>query len=345
MQQPVINLIVFALLLVAAAVLFWPRRGLIPRIRRHRAVEARVLVEDALKHIYHHEYKGHTASLASIGGALEIAAEEAMEIVGRMQVAGLATFTDGRILLTEEGKRYALQIIRAHRLWERFLADRTGVDPVRWHSEAERREHTMSPEDADELAAQLGDPRFDPHGDPIPTADGAVPHREVEHLETLDAGDRARIVHIEDEPAAVYAQLVAIGLFPGMELVVVARDDARIVCEADGRSMVLAPIVAHNVTVQTIEAPAPADAAVEQRTLADLHPGESAEVVRISPACMGVERRRLMDLGIVPGTQISFERRGLTGGLCAYRLRDTLVALREEQAGLIAVAEPAEVNA
>jgi DtxR family Mn-dependent transcriptional regulator len=80
------------------------------------------------------------------------------------------------------------------------------------------------------------------------------------------------------------------------------------------------------------------------RTLASLAPGEAAVVVRISTACRGIERRRLMDLGIVPGTKIEFERRGLTGGLSAYRFRDTLIALREEQAEMIAVEEPAEVT-
>ena len=72
-------------------------------------------------------------------------------------------------------------------------------------------------------------------------------------------------------------------------------------------------------------------------TLIDLQIGQSAEVVRISPACRGIERRRLMDLGIVPGTAISRERRSMTGGLSAYRVRGTLIALRREQAETIAV--------
>ena len=98
----------------------------------------------------------------------------------------------------------------------------------------------------------------------------------------------------------------------------------------------MAPLVAANVSIQRIEEREWHEAQVS-RTLADLTPGQSAEVLRISPACRGIERRRLMDMGIVPGTRIEFERRGLMGGLSAYRLRGTVVALREEQARTIAV--------
>lgn len=347
MTQPLFNLFVFAMLSLAGVVLFWPRNGLLSRLRRQRHLEGRVKLEDALKHTYHQEYHGQTASVASLGGSLEVSAMESMAIIERMQHSGLAAFTDGRILLTVEGKRYALQIVRAHRLWERYLADETGVAPVRWHAEAERREHTMSPEDTDALAARLGDPRFDPHGDPIPTADGTVPERNVANLSELESGERARIVHIEDEPDAVYAQLVALGLYPGMGIRVNSRSEQRLVCEADGREIVLAPIVAHNVSVQHVESDVDTqpDLVGQYRSLARLELGESAEVVRLSPACRGIERRRLMDLGIIPGTKIEFERRGLTGGLSAYRVRDTLIALRAEQAEMISIGEIAEVSA
>ena len=105
---------------------------------------------------------------------MEISSSAAVPLVGRMQELGLARVADGRVLLTEEGRRYALEVIRAHRLWERYLADETGVDPLEWHERAERKEHKLTREDADALARRLGNPRFDPHGDPIPTADGSV---------------------------------------------------------------------------------------------------------------------------------------------------------------------------
>lgn len=336
MGNPLLNLAIFAFIVAAAAVLWWPGSGLVARARLRRKNDERIMIEDALKHVYHGEYRGQTASLSSVGGALEIGPGAAVELVRRMQHAGLVTVTDTRILLTEEGNRYALQIIRAHRLWERYLADETGVEPIEWHALAERREHMLTPDDANELARRLGNPRFDPHGDPIPTRDGTVPEREIVPLPQLGVGERAHVVHIEDEPDVVYAQLLAEGVYLGMVVRMRERNETRVVVDADGRTLVLAPIVAANVSTQKIPAEAPA-AESAQTTLADLSAGAAATVVRISPACRGIERRRLMDLGVVPGTHIAFERSGLSGGLSAYRLRDTVIALRAEQAEMIAV--------
>jgi len=238
-------------------------------------------------------------------------------------------------VLTDEGRRYAVDVIRAHRLWERYLADETGVDPVEWHQRAERKEHRLTRAQTDALAVRLGHPRFDPHGDPIPTADGAVYDEEVAPLASLDAGDRALVAHVEDEPQVVYAQLVALGVCPGMEIRVEARGEHGFEIESDGRRFALSPMVAQNVSIRRIERDAPIESATA--TLASLRAGESAVVVRLSPACRGLERRRLMDLGVVAGTSIALERRGLTGGLSAYCVRGTIIGLREEQARMIVV--------
>jgi DtxR family Mn-dependent transcriptional regulator len=339
MTSPGLNLVVFFALALIAVVLFWPGFGLVPRFLRHRLTATRVRLEDALKHIYHQESSGQTATIASLGGALEAAPATAVALVQRMQQVGLARLTDGRILLTEDGERYALQVIRAHRLWERYLADETGVDPRRWHASADRREHRITPREADALAERLGDPRFDPHGDPIPTADGEVPEQDarVTPLSELAEGTPACVVHVEDEPQVVYEEVVAQGVHPGQELVVFSRDDRRIVFDADGRSITVAPVVAANISVRPMRRRSEDRPAAPLLTLADLEIGQEAEVVRISPACRGIERRRLMDLGIVPGTAIVRERRSMTGGLSAFRVRGTLIALRREQAVTIAV--------
>jgi DtxR family Mn-dependent transcriptional regulator len=187
-------------------------------------------------------------------------------------------------------------------------------------------------------ANEPGNPRFDPHGDPIPTADGAIDDEEARSLGSLAPGERAVVTHIEDEPHVVYAQLVALGVYPGMEVVVESRTEQRIEFEADGKKIVVAPLVAENVSIRQLDIGAAEHLEAETSTLASLAQGESAEVMRLSPACRGLERRRLMDLGIVPGTRVALERRGLTGGLSAYRVRGTLIALREEQARMIGVA-------
>jgi DtxR family Mn-dependent transcriptional regulator len=334
-MNPLVNLILFALGAALLAAVFWPGHGYLARERRGRRLARRVLLEDALKHVYHHDARQQTSTLESLAGALEIPSNSAVALVGRMQDLQLARVVDTRIVLTEEGRRYALEVIRAHRLWERYLADETGVDPLEWHERAERKEHRITPAEADALAERLGNPRFDPHGDPIPTTDGAVHDQDVVPLSSLAPGERAVVAHVEDEPHVVYAQLVALAVYPGMVVRVEAKDDRRIEIETEGRRIALAPLVAQNVSIRRLDADAPVAAAVD--TLASLRVGESADVVRLSPACRGIERRRLMDLGIVPGTRVSLERRGLTGGLSAYRVRGTVIGLREEQARVIGV--------
>jgi DtxR family Mn-dependent transcriptional regulator len=344
-MSPALNLAVFAGLIGLGVALFWPTFGLVPWLLRNRLVAARVRIEDALKHVYHEHEAGQTATLASLAGALGIAPGRVVALVQRMQQAGLVRLTDGRVLPTAEGERYALQVIRAHRLWERYLADETGLDPRQWHARAERREHTMSPTEANELAERLGHPRFDPHGDPIPTAAGEVPHpeRQVVLLSELGEGARAEVVHVEDEPEVVFDELMAHEIHLGMTLRVRASDDRRVVFETDGRAVTLAPLVAANVSVRPLPAAAaqPAEPAL---TLADLPLGRAATVVRISPACRGLERRRLMDLGIVTGTAITPERRSMTGDPTVYGVRGTRIALRREQARLIAVATEPEAE-
>lgn len=338
-DSPLLNLAVFVLGGALAAAAFWPGRGLFARGRRNRRLASRVALEDALKHIYNHEVRGDTCTLASVAGALEISTSRVVTLVERMQSHGLVRLVDGRILLADEGRRYALEVVRAHRLWERYLADETGVDPVEWHARAEKQEHALSPEDTNALAERLGHPRFDPHGDPIPTADGSVGGEAPLPLTVLGPGERAVVTHLEDEPPVVFAQILALGIYVGMEVRMDARTEQRVVFDADGRKVVLAPLLAGNISIRRVagtEGTPP-----ETATLATLAPGESADVVRVSPACIGLERRRLMDLGIVPGTRVTYERRGLTGGLSAYRVRGALIALREEQARLIGVANVA----
>jgi DtxR family Mn-dependent transcriptional regulator len=336
MEAPLRNLIVFALCLSGAMALFWPRRGLWYRLRGHRTRGVRVLVEDALKHLYNQQSRGQAATLDSVGGALEIPAAQRVTLLDSMQAAGLIAMTDARLALTDKGERYALQVIRAHRLWERYLADETGVSPLDWHQHAEREEHALTTEQVDQLAQRLGNPRYDPHGDPIPLADGFVPDdADVMNLTELSVGEQGVVVHIEDEPHVVYAQLIALGIYLGMVVRVDASTDTRIMVNADGKAMAIAPIIASNLSIRRIEKPTRQHDS--NRTLSALRPDETAQVIRLSPNCRGLERRRLMDMGIVPGTEISFERRGLTGGLCAYRVRGTVIALREEQTDMIAI--------
>jgi DtxR family Mn-dependent transcriptional regulator len=98
----------------------------------------------------------------------------------------------------------------------------------------------------------------------------------------------------------------------------------------DGRTLDLDPAAAANVTVDTSQA-AVAPMEWDGLTLEDLGPGQWGEVVHISPVCQGIQRRRLLDLGVVPGTRITAELAAASGDPTAYRIRGALVALRREQ--------------
>ncbi len=338
MYNPLIALLLFAIGALALALMFWPDRGLWQRWRRAQRHTERVLIEDALKHILFGERSGRLATLSSLAGDLQISTDRAAELATTMEQSGLVELADGAFSLTLQGREAALHIVRAHRLWERYLADRTGYVEQEWHEQAEQAEHELAPDTVEALAAELGNPAYDPHGDPIPTANGAVINPSGRSLGAFAAGDMGRIVHIEDEPEVIYAQLVAEGLYPGMEFQILEQSSQRVRFWAEGNEHILAPLLADNITaVLAVEVLAPAAERKPAARLSSLKPGESAIVENILRACRGTERRRLMDLGILPGTRIQAAFASPTKDPTAYLVRDTLIALRSEQADLISI--------
>jgi DtxR family Mn-dependent transcriptional regulator len=317
----------------AAAVLFWPESGYFWAWQRANTATERVLIEDALKHLYNCEYRIETPTIESVAGTLGISRRQAADLLVRVEALQLLHSEGGKLVLTVEGRDYALRILRVHRLWEHYLAEETGVAEADWHSDAEHREHNMSHEEVGLLAEQLGHPVFDPHGDPIPTESGEIAPPQGQPITALRLGEPGTIIHLEDEPEAVYAQMVAEGLHLGMVVEVIEMTPERIRFWGDGEEHVLAPVLAANISV----ALAPLGKKPEEgyETLTSLKIGDLGKVVRISPACRGLERRRLMDLGILPGTQIGVEMVSPIGDPTAYRVRGSSIALRKEQANHI----------
>jgi Mn-dependent DtxR family transcriptional regulator len=174
---PAVALSLFALGAGVVALIAWPRRGLIARALRISRMTERVWLEDALKQIRQMEEGARPATIEALAGALEVGRAHAMRLVEHLAEQGLALSDDGRLSLTPAGRDYALRMVRTHRLLERYLADQTGVAPAEWHEEAERREHRLTAAETERLSATLGHPRFDPHGDPIPTSTGELPVR------------------------------------------------------------------------------------------------------------------------------------------------------------------------
>ncbi len=300
----------------------------------------RVLAEDALKHVFQCEYDRLTASADSVAGALRLSRDAARLLVDRLVTGGWLAWGGGALYLTVLGREHAVQVLRAHRVVETYLALETGLGSSEWHQRAEVDEHNLTPARVDALAQRLGDPRYDPHGDPIPTASGELPPAQGSVLLDWPEGVEARIVHVEDEPALVYAAIAQAGLVPGMRLVVDGTVVEGLKVRCEGRAFVLPRTLAGNVSVARLEQAPMAEAPT--RRLADLKPGEVAEVRGLSPAIRGRERNRLLDLGFVPGSPVEL---GFTSPLAspsAYRVRGSLIALRTEQAEQVFIGQRVE---
>jgi len=333
MVDPLTSLIVGFIIILFLIWVYLPRKGLLARLKRSKKNTHRVLIEDSLKHLYNCEYNGINCTLNSVAGNLSISADEASKVVKKLEELELITSHERGISLTPEGRAYALRIIRTHRLWEKYLADETSVGEEDWHIAAEVIEHQITPAQADALAAQIGNPVFDPHGDPIPSAKGDLPVKKGHALNTLKAGEFARIIHIEDEPNAIYSQLVAAGLYPGMQIRMIESSKDRILFLANGEEVVLAPLFAKNVTIIPIKDEPTVKG--KFKSLSSLSVGEKGIVLGISKRCRGQQRRRLMDLGVVPGTEIEAEMKSIGGDPVAYRIRGASIALRKNQADKI----------
>ncbi|GJQ63431.1 MAG: hypothetical protein SCALA702_24840 [Melioribacteraceae bacterium] len=335
MSDPLISLILGFIIVSALMAFFFPDKGLLAIWRRSAKDSKKEALEDALKHVYDCEYNSLSCTIRSIAGHLHTNMDKAAEVSARLESMGLITSNNQKLYLTDEGRSYALRIIRVHRLWEHYLADHSSVKETEWHSEAEIVEHTMTIEEADSLAAKMGNPLIDPHGDPIPTAGLELPELGGVHLNELEKGDIGRIIHLEDEPQAVFSQLIAMGLHNGMQIHIIDKRTDRIIFEANGEENILAPTLAANITVKKIEDQS--EILDDFTPLSSLQVGETGIVKGISRALRGQQRRRLMDLGVVPGSKITPELVSRAGNPVAYRIRGASVALRKQHSDLIFV--------
>lgn len=195
-------------------------------------------VEDYLKAIYALQQRGERASTAGLcaqlGGLKPGSVSGMLRRLEELGLASHALYQEAR--LTPAGERAALDLVRRHRLLETFLVEALdyGWDEV--HAEAERLEHHISPLLAARIAAWLGHPAHDPHGDPIPAADGSLPAQSDRRLCDLAPGERAAILRVTEQGVEQLRYLAELGLVPGASVELVARapfDGPVSVCVAD----------------------------------------------------------------------------------------------------------------
>lgn len=324
-------LIIFILIIAT----FIPKVGLLAYYQKRNLQQQKERIEDALKFLIERQYQGNNPSRESLAGKLHISTGQAAKLVERMESDGLLELRGMLLSLTAAGEQLGIRIIRAHRLWEKFLADEAKMPLHRIHREANRLEHSTTAEQLRQMEADMGFPTHDPHGDPIPSLTGQIVEVRKVPVTEWQPGSTARIIEIEDEPQIAYQQIAAAGLRLGMRIRVIDRNKDRITLSDGDNEYHLAPIIAANI--QVTEVSEDDFQAAGLPTLAELKPRQKAEIVSLDDAVQGFTRRRFLDLGLTPGAAIYPELENFFGEPRAYRIRGTLIALRSDQAAQIKV--------
>lgn len=199
-------------------------------------------VEDYLKTIYRLSLSGQPASTSAIAQALDLAPPSVSGMIRRLSEQGLLQHEPYRgVELTAEGRRVALRMVRRHRIIEAYLVGMLGYTWDTVHEEAERLEHAVSESLIERMAQALGNPRFDPHGDPIPGPDGEIAELLYTPLNEIPVGEVAEIRRVDTSHAERLRYLADRGLTPGTRVKVVARDpfNGPIALERDGKREII----------------------------------------------------------------------------------------------------------
>jgi DtxR family Mn-dependent transcriptional regulator len=190
------------------------------------AAQRSAAIEDYAKAIYSlSERSDGGASVSALAERLGVAKATVSAMVTRLSELGLVEHQRYRgVHLTGAGERIALEVIRHHRLLELYLAEALGMPWDRVHDEAEILEHAVSQEISDLIAAKLGDPSRDPHGDPIPSRDGTVDQNPTVSLQSLEPGANGVFTRVSDSNPELLRFLSRKGIAPGMRFEVLDKD-------------------------------------------------------------------------------------------------------------------------
>ncbi len=188
-----------------------------------QAADLTVAVQDYLKAIYALESSEERVTTSALAGRMGVSAPSATAMTKRLAELGLVERAPYRgVALTDEGRRGALEVLRHHRLLERYLVDRLGLTLDEVHAEAELLEHALSEELEARIDAELGYPTHDPHGDPIPDRELRVAGGLERTLVDLEPADRAAIARVPDGDPELLRYLGELGLVPGSEVELVS---------------------------------------------------------------------------------------------------------------------------
>jgi len=175
--------------------------------------------EDYLKQIYKLQAKGGRATTSAIAERMGVTAASVTGMVKKLAALGLVEHRPYRgVRLTEAGERAAVEVIRHHRLLERYLAESLGMSIDEVHTEADRLEHTLSETLEARIDERLGYPTHDPHGDPIPDANLQLEPSSLRPLSDLAPGEEATIGRVPDGDRELLSYLSSLALVPGQQV-------------------------------------------------------------------------------------------------------------------------------
>jgi DtxR family transcriptional regulator, Mn-dependent transcriptional regulator len=219
----------------------------------HRARRTNEGAENYAKAIYHLQARGDEAvHTSAVADRLGVTSASASAMLKRLADEGLVEYEPYHgARLTSDGERVALETIRHHRLIELFLAEVLEMPWDRVHEEAEVLEHHISEELEELIAAKLGQPAHDPHGDPIPDRDLAISDDESVPLTDLEPGERGTFTRVSDSDASMLRYLAARDIQPGAVVVVKGQEPfgGPVLVELDGRDHPLGPELARSMRV------------------------------------------------------------------------------------------------
>lgn len=214
-------------------------------------------VEDYLKAIYDltlFEQRATTNQIAERMGVTPASVTGMLKRLSSNDPPLLEYHKHHGVALTPAGEQVALEIIRHHRLLELFLHDRLGYPWDKVHAEADRLEHVISEDLEERIAQDLGDPRHDPHGDPIPSRDLSLESEALLPLDRLRPGQRAIVQRVRNDDPALLRYLESIRLTPQVQVTVLdySSFDGNLRLQIGSQVIVLGPAVTQQIYVEVI---------------------------------------------------------------------------------------------
>ncbi len=212
-------------------------------------------VERYLGAIYRLGTDGNPVPVSSLAKRIGVSRVSANEMVKKLEALSLVTYEPYKgVLLTSQGAAQALDIVRRHRIWERFLVDILQMPWDEAHEEACELAHATSPRLVEQLSQFLGEPDTCPHGNPVPSAAGAVAEVEGCPLQELSVGQQGIILRVPEEEPGVLTYLGQLGLRPGTPVTVeeVAPFDGPLTVRVAGTQRVLGRQLAARIIVQIL---------------------------------------------------------------------------------------------